>query len=84
MSNSWPPAKPRRVVVLEALPVTGVGKIFKPALRDLAIKEKAKLEIERVFGEGFNYEIKVDKDEKLNTRVHIITILNNGSGCGGP
>ena len=35
-----------------ALPVTAVGKIFKPTLRDLAIKEKAKLEIERVFGEG--------------------------------
>ena len=32
------------------LPVTAVGKIFKPTLRDLAIKEKAKLEIERVFG----------------------------------
>jgi fatty-acyl-CoA synthase len=67
-----PPAKPKRVVVLEALPVTGVGKIFKPALRDLAIQEKAKLEIERVFGKGVHSEIKVDKDDKLNTRVHII------------
>ena len=47
-----PPAKPKRVVVLEALPVTAVGKIFKPTLRDLAIEEKAKLEIERVFGAG--------------------------------
>src|SRR5262249_16329446 len=74
-----PPAKPRRVVVLEALPVTGVGKIFKPALRDLAIKEKAKLEIERVFGKGVNYEIKVDKDEKLNTRVHIIINTNDNA-----
>ena len=45
-----PPAKPKRVVVLEGLPVTAVGKIFKPALRDLAIKEKAELEIERIFG----------------------------------
>jgi len=66
-----PPAKPKRVVVLEALPVTGVGKIFKPALRDLAIQENAKLEIERVFGKGVDAEIKVDKDEKLNTRVRI-------------
>ena len=66
-----PPAKPKRVVVLEALPVTGVGKIFKPALRDLAIQENARLEIERVFGEGVDAEIKVDKDEKLNTRVRI-------------
>jgi fatty-acyl-CoA synthase len=66
-----PPAKPKRVVVLEALPVTGVGKIFKPALRDLAIQVNAKLEIERVFGKGVDAEIKVDKDEKLNTRVRI-------------
>jgi fatty-acyl-CoA synthase len=67
-----PPAKPKRVVVLDALPVTAVGKIFKPALRDLAIREKAKLEIERVFGEGANADIAVDKDDKLNTRVRIV------------
>ncbi len=66
-----PPAKPKRVVVLPALPVTAVGKIFKPALRDLAIQEKAKLEIERVFGAGVAAEIIVDQDEKLNTRVRI-------------
>jgi fatty-acyl-CoA synthase len=67
-----PPAKPKRVVVLEGLPVTAVGKIFKPALRDLAIKEKAKLEIARVFGEGASAEISLAKDEQLNTRVRII------------
>jgi fatty-acyl-CoA synthase len=72
-----PPAKPRRVVVLEGLPVTAVGKIFKPALRDLAIKEKAKLEIERLFGEGTDADIEVDKDEKLNTRVRIIVDTND-------
>jgi fatty-acyl-CoA synthase len=67
-----PPAKPKRVVVLEGLPVTAVGKIFKPALRDLAIKEKAKLEIEHLFGEETSADITVDKDEQLNTRVHIV------------
>ena len=72
-----PPAKPKRVVVLEALPVTAVGKIFKPTLRDLAIKEKAKLEIERVFGQGVGVEIVVDKDEKLNTRVRIVVSTND-------
>jgi fatty-acyl-CoA synthase len=41
-------------------------------LRDLAIKEKAKLEIERLFGEGTNADINVDQDEKLNTRVRIV------------
>ncbi len=74
-----PPAKPKRVVVLEALPVTAVGKIFKPTLRDLAIKEKAKLEIERVFGRGARAEIIVDKDEKLNTRVRIAVATNDNA-----
>ena len=67
-----PPAKPRRVVVLDGLPVTAVGKIFKPALRDFAIKEKVRLEIERIFGQGASADIDVDRDEKLNTRVRII------------
>jgi fatty-acyl-CoA synthase len=73
-----PPAKPRRVVVLEGLPVTAVGKIFKPALRDLAIKEKARLEIERIFGQGASADIDVDRDEKLNTRVRIIVDTSDG------
>ncbi len=34
------PAVPRRVVVLDALPLTAVGKIFKPALRVRAIELK--------------------------------------------
>jgi fatty-acyl-CoA synthase len=72
-----PPAKPKRVVVLEGLPVTAVGKIFKPALRDLAIQEKAKLEIERVFGQGASAEIIVDKDERLNTCVRIVVDTND-------
>jgi fatty-acyl-CoA synthase len=67
-----PPAKPKRVVVLERLPVTAVGKIFKPALRELAIEEKAKLEIDRIFGESAGAEIKIEKDDKLNARVRII------------
>jgi hypothetical protein len=46
-------------------------------LRDLAIKEKAKLEIERVFGAGASAEIIVDKDERLNTRVRIVVDTND-------
>ena len=40
-----PPARPRGVLVIDALPVTAVGKIFKPALRDLAIEEKLRREV---------------------------------------
>jgi fatty-acyl-CoA synthase len=67
-----PPAKPRRVIVLDRLPVTAVGKIFKPALRDLAIKEKARLEIERIFGKDAAAAIEVGTDEKLNIWVKIV------------
>jgi fatty-acyl-CoA synthase len=67
-----PPAKPKRVLILDRLPVTAVGKIFKPALRDLAIKEKARLEIRRLFGKDVAADIDVGKDEKLNTCVRIV------------
>ncbi len=66
-----PPARPRRIVQLDALPVTAVGKIFKPALRDLAVREKVGAEIERIFGAGTGAEIEVDKDDKLNTLVRV-------------
>ena len=74
-----PPAKPRRVVVLDRLPVTAVGKIFKPALRDLAIEEKARLEIGRLFGKDAAADIEVGKDEKLNTCVKIVVYGGDAS-----
>lgn len=40
-----PPARPRHVFVLETIPVTGVGKIYKPALRDLALTHKLRMEV---------------------------------------
>jgi fatty-acyl-CoA synthase len=66
-----PPARPKRVVLLEALPVTAVGKIFKPILRDLAVREKVRTEVDRIFGAETDADISVDKDDKLNTRVRV-------------
>jgi fatty-acyl-CoA synthase len=66
-----PPARPKRIVQLDALPVTAVGKIFKPALRDLAVQEKVRTEIERIFGAGTEADIRVEKDDKLNTLVTV-------------
>ncbi|MBI5275629.1 MAG: AMP-binding protein [Burkholderiales bacterium] len=40
------PAVPRRVVVLDALPVTAIGKVFKPALRQRA----AEIQLRELFG----------------------------------
>jgi fatty-acyl-CoA synthase len=37
-----PPARPRSIVVLEEMPVTPVGKIFKPRLREIAAEEAAR------------------------------------------
>jgi fatty-acyl-CoA synthase len=67
-----PPANPKRIVLLESLPVTAVGKIFKPALRDLAVKEKVRVEIDRIFGPAIKADIHVDKDDKLNTLVRVL------------
>lgn len=62
---------------LDALPVTAVGKIFKPALRDLAVQEKVRAEIERILGTGTKADIEVDKDDKLNTLVRISVASDN-------
>jgi len=43
-----PPAKPRHIFVVAALPLTAVGKIFKPTLREQAVVEKLKLEIRKL------------------------------------
>ncbi|MBR0692574.1 AMP-binding protein [Bradyrhizobium lablabi] len=66
-----PPARPKRVVLLDTLPVTAVGKIFKPMLRDLAVKEKVRAEIDELFGSATSADIQVEKDDKLNTIVRV-------------
>ncbi|HTZ65905.1 MAG TPA: AMP-binding protein [Roseiarcus sp.] len=66
-----PPARPKRVAILESLPVTAVGKIFKPALRDLAIRENALLEIGQVFGPTVEARVEVARDDRLRTIVTI-------------
>lgn len=35
-----PPAVPKRVVILEAMPQTAIGKIYKPALRVMTVEHK--------------------------------------------
>jgi fatty-acyl-CoA synthase len=43
-----PPAKPRHIFVLDALPTTTVGKIYKPALRERAVREKLQHEAQAI------------------------------------
>ena len=70
-----PPARPKQVVILDAIPTTAVGKIFKPALRDLAIRESTLLEVERIFGPSVQTKIEVDRDDKLRTVVTVAVDL---------
>ena len=37
-----PPARPRAIVVIDEMPVTPVGKIFKPRLREIAAEAAAR------------------------------------------
>lgn len=66
-----PPARPRAVLVIDALPVTAVGKIFKPALRDLAIKEKVRLETARICGPAASAAVEVRLDAWKRTVVDV-------------
>ena len=66
-----PPAKPKRVILIDALPTTAVGKIVKNDLRDRAVIEKTKIEVARIFGATVVPVVTVAKDDKLNTLVRV-------------
>ncbi len=66
-----PPARPRRVILIDALPTTAVGKITKGELRDRAVIEKVRMEAEAIFGASVVADVAVGRDEKLNTVVRV-------------
>lgn len=66
-----PPARPRSVLVIDALPVTAVGKIFKPALRDLAIEEKVRLEAALACGPQAQVATAISLDAQKRTCVDV-------------
>lgn len=51
------PAVPKRVVVLDALPVTAIGKIYKPALRARAIELKLR-EVLQAAAPGYAIQVR--------------------------
>ena len=67
-----PPARPRSLLLLDALPVTAVGKIFKPALRDLAIREKVRQETARLCGPSASADTTVRQDAQKRTLVQVL------------
>jgi len=66
------PARPKSIMLIDALPVTAVGKLFKPTLRDLAIKEKVRLEIARICGPAVQVDADVGLDSQKNTVVDVV------------
>ncbi len=75
-----PPARPRRIILVDALPMTAVGKILKGELRDRAVAEKVRIEVERIFGASVTPRIVVAKDDKLNTVVRIEIPIDDALG----
>lgn len=76
-----PPARPRRVLVIDALPVTAVGKVFKPTLRDRAIAEKVRLETAEHCGEAAQADVRIGKDARGNTVVEALVTNADGDSC---
>ncbi len=74
-----PPARPKRIFRIDALPITAVGKIVKNDLRDRAIEEKLRTEISAAFGTPVEAKITVGKDDKLNTVVRVELAVVEGA-----
>ncbi len=64
-----PPARPRRILVVDALPETAVGKIFKPALREQAIIEKLRSEVAQLCGTSVSLDVSVQTDTQKRAQV---------------
>ncbi len=65
------PATPKRVTVLEAMPVTAIGKVFKPALRLRAIEVKLQEVLAAVAG---GTSLSVQAQERSGAVVATVTI----------
>jgi fatty-acyl-CoA synthase len=68
------PAKPKSVTILNSMPMTNVGKIFKPELRRLAaeqtIKNRVKEMLKEITGVG-SVLVEARLDESGNPSIHI-------------
>ncbi|MEW6264541.1 MAG: acyl-CoA synthetase [Thermodesulfobacteriota bacterium] len=66
-------AVPKEVVVINQVPLTAVGKIFKPALRWDAIKKAYEEELKQLGGLAASVEVKVAED-KIHGTLATITV----------
>jgi fatty-acyl-CoA synthase len=69
-----PPAKPKKIIEIAALPTTTVGKVFKPRLRELAVQEKIRQLFAKFIGQAAIEDITT---ETLKTGTTNATVVVN-------
>ena len=67
-----PPAKPKKIIEIAALPTTTVGKIFKPRLRELAVQEKIRQLFAKYVGQGTIADIKTETPKSGTTNATVV------------
>lgn len=76
------PAAPKAVRILDRMPVTAVGKIFKPALREDAAIHAARAALEAVGLAGLEFAAMTDKQRGLVVSVEGVTHENAPAVAG--
>lgn len=71
-----PPARPRHLWIVDKIPTTGVGKIFKPELRERALEAKVRMMLADAGAKTKNLLIAADFQSGKQARVRI----SNGAG----
>ncbi|CAB3797163.1 acyl-CoA synthetase [Pararobbsia alpina] len=70
-------AVPVQVLILDAMPLTAVSKIFKPALREKAIAKALVDTVRRVCGETVKVDVEVRPHPKLGLESHVNVVLSD-------
>ena len=74
------PAAPAEIIILEQMPVTAVGKIFKPALRQDATKRAIQAALSALTVEGHSVDVRLVPDERYGMLARI-TVRAAASGA---
>jgi len=69
-----PPAKPKKIIEIAEMPTTTVGKIFKPTLRELGVKEKTRQILSQYIDQGSIADIRTETLKDGNTNVTAVII----------
>jgi fatty-acyl-CoA synthase len=73
MHVAEPAAAPVEIVILDTMPVTAIGKIYKPALRQDAIRRAFEAELEPIVQAGAGIAVAVESHEVHGT-VAIVSV----------